>query len=129
MTMIFRYSITQSCLTLCNRMDWSPPGSFVHGISQARTLEWVAICSSRGSFGPRDWTHISHIGRQILYQRVTWEAHYFQVVTLGFGNLSFLSEALLYDLINNSSHFYLIFLYFTFRFLIHLEFIFACDMG
>ena len=129
MTMIFRHSITQSCLTLCDRMDWSPPGSFVHGISQARILEWVAICSSRGSFGPRDWTHISRIGRQILYRRATWEAHYFQVVTLDFGILSFPSEALLYDLINNSSHFYLIFLYFTFRFLIHLEFIFACDVG
>ena len=35
--------VAQSCPTLCNRMDWSPPGSSVHGILQARTLEWVAI--------------------------------------------------------------------------------------
>ena len=35
--------VTQSCLTLCNPMDCSPPGSSVHGILQARTLEWVAI--------------------------------------------------------------------------------------
>ena len=39
----------------------SPPGSFVHGISQARMLEWVAISFSRGSSCPRDWTHISCI--------------------------------------------------------------------
>ena len=34
---------TQLCLTLCNSMDYSPPGSSIHGILQARTLEWVAI--------------------------------------------------------------------------------------
>ena len=38
----------QSCLTLCDPVDCSPPGSFVHGILQARILEWVAISSSRG---------------------------------------------------------------------------------
>ena len=36
-------------LTLCDSMDYSPPGSSVHGILQARILEWVAISSSRGS--------------------------------------------------------------------------------
>ena len=40
--------VTQSCLTLCNPMDCSPPGSSVHGILQARILEWVAISFSRG---------------------------------------------------------------------------------
>ena len=44
-----------SCLTLCDPMDCSP-GSPVHGIPQARILEWVAIPSSRGSSRPRDWT-------------------------------------------------------------------------
>ena len=39
--------LLQSCLTLCNPMDCSPPGSSVHGILQARMLEWVAISSSR----------------------------------------------------------------------------------
>ena len=39
----------QSCLTFCNPMDYSPPGSSVHGILQARILEWVAIPFSRGS--------------------------------------------------------------------------------
>ena len=44
---------------LCNPMDCSPPGSFVHGISQARILEWVAISFSRGSSRPRDQTQVS----------------------------------------------------------------------
>ena len=47
-------SVTQSCLIICNLMDCSPPGSSVHGIFQARMLEWVAILFSRGSSRPRD---------------------------------------------------------------------------
>ena len=42
-------SVTQLCLTLCDPVDCSPPASSVHGILQARILEWVAISSSRGS--------------------------------------------------------------------------------
>ena len=53
--------VTQSCPTLCNPMDYSLPGSSVHGILQARVLEWVAISFSRGSSQPRDWTWVSHI--------------------------------------------------------------------
>ena len=49
----------QSRLTLCDPMDCSPLGFSVHGILQARMLEWVAMPSSRGSSRPRDWTHIS----------------------------------------------------------------------
>ena len=48
----------QSCLTLCDPMDCSPPGS-VRGILQARILEWVAIASSRESSRPRDWSQVS----------------------------------------------------------------------
>ena len=58
-------SVAQSYLTLCNPMDCSPPGSSVHGILQARILEWVAIAFSRGSSWPRDWTHISIFGWQV----------------------------------------------------------------
>ena len=43
-------SVAQLYPTCCNRMDYSLPGSSVHGISQVRILEWVAISSSRGSF-------------------------------------------------------------------------------
>ena len=46
--------VTQSCLTFCDPMDYSLPGSSVHGILQARVLEWVAIPFSRGSSPPRD---------------------------------------------------------------------------
>ena len=58
-------------------MDCSPPGSSVHGILQARILEWVTISFSRGSFPLRDRTcisSVSSIGRQILYHWATWEA-------------------------------------------------------
>ena len=68
----------QSCLTLCNPMDWSPLGSSVHGISQAKILEWVAIPFSRGIFptqrsNSRDQTlhcrqilyHLSHQGSPV----------------------------------------------------------------
>ena len=53
--------VTKSCLTLCNPMDYILPGSSVHGILQARTLEWVAISFSRGSSQPRNQTRVSCI--------------------------------------------------------------------
>ena len=56
----------QLCPTLCNLLDCSPPSSSVHGISQARKLEWVAISSSRGSSKPKDRTCVSWIGRWVL---------------------------------------------------------------
>ena len=66
--------VAQSCPTLCDPMDYSPPGSSIHGILQARILEWVAMPSSRGSSQPRDQTFIFYffcIGRWVLYN---WEA-------------------------------------------------------
>ena len=62
--------VAQSCPTLCGPMDCSPPGSSVHGIFQARILDWVAIPYFRGSSWPRDRSHVSctsRIGRQVLY--------------------------------------------------------------
>ena len=53
--------LLQSCPTLCNPIDYSPPGSTVHRILQARILGWVALSSSRGSSRPRDWTWVSCI--------------------------------------------------------------------
>ena len=61
-------------LTLCDSMDCSLPGSTVHGIFQARILEWVAVSFSQGPSWPRDWTHIICISRWILYHWVTREA-------------------------------------------------------
>ena len=64
----------QSCPTLCDPTDCSPPGSSVHEISQARTLKQVAIYSSRGSSWSRNRTCVSCISRWILYHWTTQEA-------------------------------------------------------
>ena len=53
--------VTQLCLTLCDPMDCSLPGSSVHGIFQAIVLEWIAISFSRGSSQPRERTQVSRI--------------------------------------------------------------------
>ena len=57
----------QSCPTLCDPMACSPPGSPVHGISQTRIVEWVAISFSRGSSRPRHQTCVPCAGRKLLY--------------------------------------------------------------
>ena len=58
--------VTESCLTLCDPMGCSPPGSSVHGILQARILEWVAISFSRGSSQSRDRAQVFHIAADSL---------------------------------------------------------------
>ena len=58
--------VSHWCSTLWDPMDYSPPGSSVHGDSLARILEWVAMSSSRGSSQPRDQTGLPHC-RRILY--------------------------------------------------------------
>ena len=78
-----------SCLTLHDPMDCSPPGSSVHGILQARILDWVSTFFSRGSFPPRDWTFVSWVscnGRRLLYCWTTWEAHLKGVINLKWGS-------------------------------------------
>ena len=71
-------AVAQSCATLWDPMDCSPPGSSGHGIYQARILDWVVIPFSRGSSQLRGRTPISYvscIGRQILGHCATWEAY------------------------------------------------------
>ena len=78
----------QQCPTLCNPMDNSLPGSFAHGISQVRILEWVAISFSRGFSRPRDRTWMSCsscIDRRSLYRWATRDAPGWQQI---FPNLS-----------------------------------------
>ena len=58
--------ITQLCLTLCDPMDYSPSGSSVHRILQARIQEWVAIPFSKGSSQSRDWTRVSCIASRFF---------------------------------------------------------------
>ena len=77
-----------SCQILCESMDCNPPGSSVHGILQARILEWIAMPSSRGSSRPKDQTCVSRlscIGRRILHHWATWEA--LTVLILWFWNI------------------------------------------
>ena len=91
----------QSCLTLCDPTDSSLSGFSIHGILQARILEWVAMPSSRGCSWLRDWTHVSCDSwvaggcRQILYHWATWEAvwyivsaKYMLITSLPFWNCS-----------------------------------------
>ena len=61
--------VTQFCPTLCEPMDCT-----VHGILQARILEWVAIPFFRGSSQPRDWTQVSHIAGKFFTSWATREA-------------------------------------------------------
>ena len=59
---LLAHSLTaQLCPPLGRSLDWSPPSSSVHGIFQARTLEWDAIFSSKGSSQSKDWIHVSYI--------------------------------------------------------------------
>ena len=81
-SLVYFYNNNVSCVLsrvwLCNSMGCSLPGSSVHGISQARILEWVTVSSSTGFSWPRDQTLIpcvSNTGSQILNHRATWEAH------------------------------------------------------
>ena len=66
--------VAQSCPTLSDPMDCSPPGSSVHGILRARILEWVAISFSRGSSQARDPTRVSHIAGRCFILWATREA-------------------------------------------------------
>ena len=58
--------VAQSCATLCDPVDCSPPGSSHHGILQARILEWISISFSRGSSQPRDRTQVSSLQADAL---------------------------------------------------------------
>ena len=73
--------VAQSCPTLCDPMDCSLPGSSVHGIFQARILEWVAISFSRGSSWPRDRTRVPHIvGRRFTVGGLTYSSHHWSTL-------------------------------------------------
>ena len=69
------------CLTLCDPLNSSPLDSSVLGIFQARILGWVAVPFYRGSSPPSDQTRVSCIGRQILYNLATLEAHCVLIIT------------------------------------------------
>ena len=74
MLLLLTYLCAQLCLTLCNLMDYSLPGSSVHGIFQARILEWVAISSSRGTSQCRNQIQASQGLNQSLWHLLHWQA-------------------------------------------------------
>ena len=71
-----RVLVTQSYLTLCDPIDYNPPGSSLHGIFQARILEWVAIPFSKVSSWPRDWTWVSCIAGEFFTLWAPREIHF-----------------------------------------------------
>ena len=75
--------VAQSSPTVCNPMDCSLLGSSIHGIFQARILEWVAISFPRRSSRPRDWTWVFHIVRSSFTVWVSGEVH---IITKGHAN-------------------------------------------
>ena len=80
------HAMSLSCTTVCDPMDCSPPGFSVHGIIQARILEWVAIPSFRESSPPRNRTQVSCIsclGRQVLYH---WAIREDNLISTNFKN-------------------------------------------
>ena len=89
MTFIIRYAQSLSSVWLCSPMNCSPPGSSVHGIFQARILEWVAMPSSRGFSQPRDQTQVSCTAGGFFTSRDTREASFIHTQAQVFMESSF----------------------------------------
>ena len=83
--------VTQSYLTLCDPMDYSKPGSYVHGILQARILEGLFMPFSKGSSQPRDRTQVPHIAGRFFTIWATKEAH---IIIIFFCNSSLIKNLL-----------------------------------
>ena len=83
--MLPMYLVAQSCLTLATPWTVALPGSSVHGIFQARILEWVAIYFSRGSSQTKDLTHISCLAGRFFTTSAPWEVLH---ILLGSGKLN-----------------------------------------
>ena len=75
--------VAQSCLILSDSMDCSLPGFSVHGILQARILEWVTSSFSKESSRPRDWTRVSRIGGRHFNLWATREANTHKTTLFG----------------------------------------------
>ena len=73
--------VPQSSPILCNPMDWSPPGSSIHGISQTRMLDWVAISFSRGYSQSSDQTQVSCISGRFFTIWATREAPHHEYIS------------------------------------------------
>ena len=101
----------QSCPTLCDPVDCSPPGSSVQGTSPARTPEWVAISFSRGSSPLRDGTWVSYIAGRFFTnwdsreaQTQLWVCRKFKFSLLGLSGIFFFSNILIHSWLNPRPH-------------------------
>ena len=113
--------LIQSCPTLCDSMDCSPPDSSVHGIFQAKILKWVSISSSRGSCWPRDWNQVSSVSRirgKFFTAEPSWKPIY-----LSYFNLHFFDMRCLASFCMFICHLYIFFSEVSFQFLSHLQMI------
>ena len=88
--------VIQACPTLCNAVDSSPPNSSVHGILQARILEWTAIPFSRGFSQTRGWTihwvHLSHQGSPMEVNRNQKQKNIRKILKIRKPNNTFLNN-------------------------------------
>ena len=89
------------CVWLCDLMDCSLPGFSIHGILQARILEWVAIPSSRGSSQFRDQTHISVLKVDSLPSEATRETPGLKMTSLKYTFFKYLPESYFQNYINS----------------------------
>ena len=90
----FKVKVVQPCMTLCSPMDYSLPGSSLHGILQASILEWLAVSSSRGSSQPRDQTQVSCIAGGFFTVWATREAQEYWMGSLFLLQRIFLTQEL-----------------------------------
>ena len=118
--------VAQSCLTLCDPMDCSLPGSSIHEIFQAKVLQWVAISFSRGSSRSRDRTWVSRIARRRFTIWAT-NAFFAPIVIIMIFSLNFLN--ILFSYVELSLHFnnnfHLIMIYNLFNILLNYLLIYS----
>ena len=91
---VYCYLVAKLWPTVLQPCGLQPARLSVHGISQARIQEWVAISFSRGSSWPRNWIWVSPVGRQIPYHWTTWEAHS-HITTALYNHIQIYSQSLI----------------------------------
>ena len=108
--------VAQSCLTLCNPMDCNPPHSSVHGILQARILEWVAIPFSRESSRSGDWNGDTYIAGRFFTIWFIWDLECILMPICRYKHSNFLSKVNIVVFI----YIYIIYIIYIFIYIIYI---------